>query len=48
MLYILYIIDADGLGYHMRKFVKRQRELRGVASYWAVPIAAALKENDNA
>ncbi len=38
MFYILYIIDADGIGYYMRKFVRRNRELNGANSYWIVPI----------
>ena len=36
MLYILYMIDYDGNGYFMRKFVKRNRELKNVTSYWMV------------
>lgn len=38
MFYILYIIDDDGIGYYVRKFVRRNRELKRVNSYWIVPM----------
>jgi hypothetical protein len=37
MFYILYIIDNEGTGYFMRKFVKRQRDINPATSYWMVP-----------
>lgn len=36
MFYILYIIDSDGRGYYMRRFVKQKRELNQATSYWMV------------
>ena len=42
MFYILYIIDDEsldaGIGYYVRKFVRRNRELKRVNSYWIVPM----------